>query len=150
MSDERIKGLQFGALVHDIGKIVIPAEILSKPGRLCEEEFNLIKMHPNLGYEILKDIPFPWPIARMVLEHHERIDGTGYPAGKKGGEILLESEILAVADVFEAMVSHRPYRASLGVEFSMREIDKQTGKAFEPEIVSALKCILQDGFQFES
>jgi len=138
-----------GALVHDIGKIVIPAEILSKPGPLYEEEFNLIKMHPKLGYEILKDVPFPWPIAQMALEHHERIDGSGYPMGKKDDDILIESKILSVADVFEAMVSHRPYRASLGIDFTINEIEKQTGKAFDPVIVQSLKNIIQQGFKFE-
>ena len=115
MSDDRIDGIRIAGIIHDIGKIYVPAEILSKPRRLSQIEFNLIKTHPQVGFDVLKAIDFPWPVAKIILQHHERLDGSGYPHNLSGGDILLEAKILGVADVVEAMASHRPYRPSLGV-----------------------------------
>lgn len=134
---ERIEGLRFGALIHDIGKIAVPAEILNRPGRLSELEFGLIKAHSEAGHDIVKDIPFPWPVAQMVHQHHERLDGSGYPQGLKGAEIMLEARILAVADVVEAMVAHRPYRAALGMEAALKELERGRGTLYDPDAVDA-------------
>jgi len=130
-----IQGINLGATIHDIGKIYIPAEILNRPGKLSEHEFGMIKSHPQVGYDIVSDVTFPWPIKEMILQHHERIDGTGYPQGLKGDEILLESKIIAVADVMEAITSHRPYRPSLGLEKGLEEIRRGAGSSYDPEIV---------------
>jgi PAS domain S-box-containing protein len=137
LSQERIEGILMAGTMHDIGKVSIPAEILSSPRRLTALEFSLIKTHAQSGYDILKDIKFSWPIARMVQEHHERMDGSGYPQGLKGIDILLESRILAVADVVEAMATHRPYRAALGVDLALREITENRGVLFDTEAVDA-------------
>jgi len=145
LSEEQIKGLRFSGYVHDIGKIAIPAEILSKPGKLTRHEFELIKTHSQQGYDVLKGIAFPWPIARAILEHHERIDGSGYPRGLRGEEISLEARILAVADTVEAMSSHRPYRAALGIEAAMREIQEQSGKRYDERVVAACLRLLRSG-----
>ncbi len=134
---DRIEGIRTAAAIHDIGKISVPSEILSKPVRLTDMEFSLIKLHPQSGYDILKDIEFPWPVARMVLEHHERVDGSGYPNGLKGEEILLESRIIALADVVEAIASHRPYRPALGIDLALSEIINHRGTQFDPEAVDA-------------
>ncbi|GAH90174.1 unnamed protein product [marine sediment metagenome] len=139
------------ALVHDIGKINIPAEILSKPSKLNEMELSLIKNHPKTGYDILKTIDFPWPVARIVLQHHERLDGSGYPQGLKGKKILLEAKIMGVADVVEAMSSHRPYRPSLGIDKALEEISQNRGIFYDPEVVDVcLKLFKEKGFKFES
>ena len=144
---DRIDGLRLGGIVHDLGKIHIPAEILSKPGRLSAIEFELIKSHPQAGYEILGGIEFPWPIAEMVLQHHERMDGTGYPQSFKGRAILLEARILAVADVMEAMSSHRPYRPGLGVDKALAEIERGRGTAYDMEVADAcLKLFREKGY----
>jgi PAS domain S-box-containing protein len=132
-----VEGIRFGGLIHDLGKIQIPAEILSKPSRLSRLELELIKTHPQSGHDILKGIEFPWPIALMVLQHHERLDGTGYPQGLKGDAIVLEARILAVADVVEAMSSHRPYRPGLGLDAALKEIEEKKGKWFDPAAVDA-------------
>jgi HD-GYP domain-containing protein (c-di-GMP phosphodiesterase class II) len=124
-------------LIHDVGKIHIPAEILSKPIRLTEVEWNLIKTHPRVGHDILKGIQFPWPVARIVLQHHERIDGSGYPEGVPGEDILLEARILAVADVVEAMASHRPYRPARALEEALQEIESNKGTLYDPDVVDA-------------
>ena len=143
---ERIEGLQLGAMIHDIGKIKIPADILTKPGRLTAIEFELIKSHPGTGYEILKDIAFPWPVAGIVHQHHERIDGSGYPQGLMGDQIIEEAKIVGVADVVEAMASHRPYRASLGVEAALAEIEAGRGIRYDEEIANAcLRLIKEKG-----
>ncbi len=148
LSEERIFALHLAGVVHDLGKISIPAEILSKPTRLNTIEYNFIKTHPQTGYDILKDIDFPWPIAQMVLQHHERMDGSGYPNGLKGDAILLEARILAVADVLEAMASHRPYRPGLGDDAAMQEIRKQRGTGFDADVVdAALQVLEQDGYR---
>lgn len=125
------------ATVHDLGKIQVPAEILSKPRGLNEMEFNFIKSHPLMGYNKLKDIDFPWPVAELVLQHHERLDGSGYPNGLKGKHILLEAKILDVADTVEAMGSNRPYRASLGIQAALDEITAGSGKHYDPQAVDA-------------
>ncbi len=139
LSEDQIEGIRMAGIVHDFGKIYVPAEILSKPGRLSEIEFSMIKMHPQAGYDILKTIDFPWPIAQVVFQHHERTDGSGYPSGLSSGNIILEARILAVADVVEAIASHRPYRPALGIDKALEEIAKNKGKLYDPKIVDA--CI---------
>ncbi len=141
--------LRFAGVLHDIGKIRIPASILSRPGELLETEFELIKTHSRIGFDILKRMPFPWRLADIVLQHHERLDGSGYPRGLTGGEILIEAGIIAVADVTEAMSAHRPYRAALGMDAAMEVLKKGKGAVFDPEVVGAcLKLIKEDGFKF--
>ncbi|MCX7974301.1 MAG: response regulator [Candidatus Aminicenantes bacterium] len=132
---EQIKAISIAGDIHDIGKISIPAEILSKPAKLSEVEYSLIKTHPQVGYEILKNVDFPWPIAQIVLQHHERLDGSGYPAGLSGDSILPEAKILAVADTVEAMASHRPYRPALGIDRALAEILKYKGILYDAEAV---------------
>jgi putative nucleotidyltransferase with HDIG domain len=134
-SDDRILGLRLAALLHDIGKISIPTEILNKSGPLRDVEWAMIKEHPATGYEILKDIPFSWPIAMIVQQHHERLDGSGYPLGARGDEILPEAKILAVADVVDAMISVRPYRAPAGVETALQQVEQCAGTLFDPDVV---------------
>ena len=147
-SEETCQTMQLVGLVHDIGKMSIPSQILSKPGKLSAIEFELIKTHAENGYEILKDVEFPLPIAEIIREHHERMDGSGYPQGLKGEEILIESRILAVADVLEAMASNRPYRASLGIEAAVSEIETHRGNLFDPEVVDAmLRLFREKGYQ---
>lgn len=147
---DAIDGIRVAGLIHDIGKISVPAEILSKPTKLTAMEFNIIKVHSEAGYNILKDIDFPWPIAHIVYQHHERLNGTGYPQGLKNGQILLEAKILTVADVVEAMASHRPYRAGLGIDFALDEIEKNKGVFYDPKIVDAcVKLFREKGFRFE-
>ncbi|MEK7750540.1 MAG: HD domain-containing phosphohydrolase, partial [Acidobacteriota bacterium] len=145
LSEERIHGLHLASVVHDLGKISIPAEILSKPGKLLPIEFLLVRGHAQAGYEILKDIDFPWPIATIVWQHHERFDGTGYPQGLKGEDILLESRIMAVADVVEAMGSHRPYRPSLGIEAALQEIERSRGIRYDPAVADACLKLFREG-----
>lgn len=146
---DRALGIHLAGTVHDLGKVSVPAEILVKPTRLSEVEFTLVKGHAQNGYEILKGVSFPWPIARMVREHHERLDGSGYPLGLKGEAILLESRILAVADVVEAMASHRPYRPGLGIDAALAEIVKGRGKVYHPEAVDAcLRLFREKDFRF--
>ncbi len=148
--EEKIEGARMAAMIHDIGKISVPAEILSKPGAITDIEFSLIKTHSQTGYDILKGINFPWPIAQMVFQHHERIDGSGYPSGLSGDEILLEAKILGVADVVEAMASHRPYRPSLGIRKALEEIQNNRGKLYAPEVVDAcLNVFKKNKFQFD-
>ncbi|KAF0164165.1 MAG: hypothetical protein FD157_2530 [Rhodocyclaceae bacterium] len=140
LTEDQVHGIRLAGLVHDLGKIQIPAEILSKPGKLSRIEFEMIKTHPEAGYDILKDVDFPWPIAQIVFQHHERLDGSGYPRGLQTNEILLEARIMAVADVVEAMASHRPYRPSLGIERALEEISANAGKYYDADAVRA--CIL--------
>jgi HD-GYP domain-containing protein (c-di-GMP phosphodiesterase class II) len=134
---DMIDGIHMAAAIHDLGKISVPAEILSKPTKLTNIEFNPIKTHSQSGYNILKDIDFPWPVARTVLEHHERMNGSGYPDGLTGDNILMESRILAVADVVESMASHRPYRSALGIDAALNEISKNKGILYDPEVSDA-------------
>ena len=151
LSKDQIEGIRTAAAIHDIGKISIPSEILSKPVRLTDMEFSLIKLHPQSGYDILKDIEFPWPVARMVLEHHERMDGSGYPNGLKGKGIMLESRIIALADVVEAIASHRPYRPALGIDLALAEIVNHRGTQFDPGAVDAcLRIFNKKNYHFIS
>ncbi|MCR4331384.1 MAG: PAS domain S-box protein [Sulfuricaulis sp.] len=150
LPQEVAEGIYMGCLIHDIGKIYIPAEILSRPGKLTAPEFEIIKCHPQVGYDIIKGIEFPWPVAKMILEHHERLNGSGYPQGLKGGEISLEARILAVADVVEAMASHRPYRPGLGVDKALEEISQNRETLYDPQAVDVcLRLFREKGFQFD-
>ncbi len=150
LTPECVEGLRLAGNIHDIGKLSIPAEILSKPTRLSKIEFSMIQSHAQIGHDILKDIDFAWPIARIIHQHHERLDGSGYPQGLKDGDILLESRILAVADVIEAMASHRPYRPSLGIDAALREIESGKGILFDPAVVSAcLTLFRKKGYVFK-
>ena len=137
LTKSQIDGLRIAAIVHDIGKINVPSEIMSKPGKLTSAEFDLIKTHPQAGFEILSTINFPWPVADIVLQHQERINGSGYPNKLKGNKILIEALIISVADVVEAIASHRPYRPSLGIDFALKEIDLQKGILFDKNVVEA-------------
>jgi putative nucleotidyltransferase with HDIG domain len=150
LPEDRVTGVLRGAEIHDIGKIYIPSEILSRPGRLSSTEFNLIKIHPQVGYDIIKEIDFPWPVASMILQHHERLDGSGYPNGLCGGDqIILEAKILAVADVVDAMISHRPYRAALGVEAALGEIVRHRGILYDEDVVDICVRLFRDNkFEF--
>lgn len=139
LPEDEIRGIHLAAVVHDLGKIQVPAELLVKPTRLDDVEFKLIQRHPQAGYDILKGIDFPWPIAELVRQHHERIDGSGYPRGLTGDELLIGAKILAIADVVEAMSSHRPYRAALGIETALEEIERNKGKFYDPAAADA--CI---------
>ena len=137
LDEDRIQGLRMAGYIHDLGKISIPAEILTKPSKLTDLEFGIIKTHAQVGYDILKSIEFPWPVAQMILQHHERMNGSGYPQGLADDEILLEARILAVADVVESMASHRPYRAALGIDIALEEITKNRGKLYDDDTVTA-------------
>jgi PAS domain S-box-containing protein/putative nucleotidyltransferase with HDIG domain len=144
----RAEGLRIAAYLHDLGKMRVPAEILAKPTGLTPEEFNLVKLHPQASYEMLRPLQFPWPLAEIARQHHERLDGSGYPQGLKDGQILLEAKILAVADTVEAMASHRPYRPGLGLEAALAEIEAGRGKLFEPAAVDAcLRLFRQKGYK---
>lgn len=150
LSNDQIDGLRMASAIHDIGKISVPAELLSMPGKLTDIQFNLIRIHAQTGHEILKDIDFIWPVGRMVLEHHERMNGSGYPQGLSGDKLLIESRIIAVADVVEAMVSHRPYRAGLGIDAALDEIAKNRGTLYDPEVVDAcLRIFNEKGYNIE-
>lgn len=144
LNNEQIEGIRTMGLLHDIGKIIVPAEVLSKPSSLTDYEFHFIKAHSKAGYDILKGIEFPFPVAEVILQHHERIDGSGYPAGLKRDDIMLEAKIIAVADVIESMASHRPYRPSLGIEFAIDEVVKNKGILYEPEVVEAAVYLLKE------
>jgi PAS domain S-box-containing protein len=147
---DKIEGLQVLSFLHDIGKIVVPAEILSRPGKISAIEFNLIRAHPEIGYSILKDLDFPWPVAQAVLQHHERLDGSGYPARLTAQAIIQEARILAVADVVEAMASHRPYRPALGITMALDEISKHQGKLFDSDVVTAcIQLFKKHDFDFQ-
>jgi putative nucleotidyltransferase with HDIG domain len=150
LTEEQINGLRLAGMLHDIGKLAVPSEILSKPTRLSDAEFTIIKTHPRIASDILKAIEFPWPIAEIVLEHHERIDSSGYPQGLSDKNILLEARILAVADVVEAISSHRPYRPAYSLEYTLEEISKNKGVIYDAEIVDiCLKLFKEKGFHFE-
>jgi HD-GYP domain-containing protein (c-di-GMP phosphodiesterase class II) len=141
--EDRLTALRMASMVHDIGKISIPSRILVKPGRLSDEEFELIKTHPDTGYAILKDIPFDWPIAEIMRQHHEKLDGSGYPLGLKGDEILPESRVLAVADIVEAMASDRPYRSGIPLDVVLNEIERQAGLLLDADAVRACLRLFQ-------
>lgn len=144
LEPNRINGLRMASMIHDLGKISIPTEILTKPTKLTKIEFEIVKTHAEAGYEILKDIAFPWPIARIVWEHHEKIDGSGYPRHLKGDDLLTESKILTVADVVEAMASHRPYRPSLGLQDALEEITRNRGILYDADAVAACLTLFEE------
>lgn len=145
---DEIEGIRIAASIHDIGKLSIPAEILSKPIKLSDLEFSLIKEHARRGFEMLRDVESPWPLAEIVFQHHERMDGSGYPRNLKGEEICLEARILAVADVVEAMATHRPYRAGLGIDAAMNEIEKNSGIFYDQAVAGAcLRLFREKGFK---
>jgi putative two-component system response regulator len=147
---DQVESIGLAGLIHDLGKIAVPSEILSKPGKLTDIEYSLMKVHPQAAYDILKDIDFPWPLSVVVFQHHERLDGSGYPQGLKGKEnILLEARILAVADVFEAMASHRPYRPALGKETALKELIRGKGSLYDTEAVDACVKVISSG-RFDS
>ena len=141
----RQEGLRIAGYLHDVGKIIIPSEILTKPGKLTAIEYMLVKAHPQAAFDVLKEAEFPWPIARVALEHHERLDGSGYPQGLKGGDILFESRIVAVADVIEAMSSHRPYRPGFGIDAALAEIERRRGTAYDADVADATLRLFREG-----
>ena len=147
----RLEGLRVAGQLHDVGKVSVPAEILSKPTELTQIEFALVKSHPETGHVILREIEFPWPVATIVLQHHERMDGSGYPSGLRGEEVLLEARILAVADTVEAMASHRPYRAAFGIAEALAEVARGSGSSFDAGVASACQALFaEDGFQWDA
>ncbi len=147
---DKIEAMGTAALIHDIGKINIPASILARPGKISKIEFDMIKTHSQVGYDMIKRIEFPWPIADIILQHHERIDGSGYPKGLKGKDIKFEAKILAVADVVEAMASHRPYRPALGIDKALKEIKQGRGKLYDPKAVDAcVRLFTKKKFDFD-
>ena len=149
LPEEKFDGLRMAGIIHDLGKIAVPAEILSKPGRITEAEFSIIKSHPQVAYDILKEIEFPWPIAQIVLQHHERMEGSGYPQGLSGADMYQEARIIAVADVVEAMASHRPYRPALGIDVALEEISQNKGAIYDSEVADAcLKLFKEKEFKF--
>jgi len=134
--------------VHDIGKIAVPSEILTKPTKLNDIEMQLMRIHPQVGYDIIKHVPFPLPVAEIIYQHHERMDGSGYPRGLKGDEILPESRVLAVADVIESMATHRPYRAARGIEEALTEVERHAGTRFDAEVSqAAIRLFREKGYQ---
>ena len=144
LSKDKIEGIRVAGTLHDLGKISVPGDILSSPGKLSEIEFDLIKSHPEVGYNILKTIDFGWPVAQIVLQHHEKMDGSGYPKGISGEEILLEARILAVADITEAMSSHRPYRPALAIDEALTELTQKNGTVYDPNVVEAFSSLLNN------
>ena len=150
LNDKEVEAIRIAALIHDVGKVNIPASILSKPGKLTDIEFEMIKTHPQLSYNMLKKIEFPLPIGDIILQHHEKIDGSGYPRGLKGKDIMIEAKILTVADVVEAMSSHRPYRPALGIDVAVDEIKNNKGKLYDPAVAdSCIKVVTKRGFKFD-
>ncbi|MEI8371178.1 MAG: HD-GYP domain-containing protein, partial [Planctomycetia bacterium] len=148
LDDDRREGLAFAGEVHDIGKVAVPAEILTKPAALNDIEFTLVKLHAETGREILSGIHFSQPVAEIVVQHHERMDGSGYPAGLKGDEIMLEARILAVADVVEAMASHRPYRPGFGLDVALAEVHEGAGTRYDGDVVASCERVFAEGFVF--
>jgi HD-GYP domain-containing protein (c-di-GMP phosphodiesterase class II) len=144
-TDEQICGIRITGEVHDIGKIAVPGDILSKPGKLSAEEFSIVKTHPQVAYDILRNLDFPWPVAETVLQHHERLNGSGYPKGISGKDIILEARILCVADVIESMVSHRPYRPALGKEKALYEIMQNRGILYDPTVADVCSKLSNNG-----
>jgi HD-GYP domain-containing protein (c-di-GMP phosphodiesterase class II) len=149
LSQQDIEGVYFAGLIHDVGKIGIPAEILNKPGKLSPLEYQLIQTHSQVGHDIIKGVNFPWPIGQIILQHHERLDGSGYPNHLKGDEILTEARILAVADVLDAMLSHRPYRPALGLDATLSHLEAGKSRLYDPVAVDAcLAVVRRPGFSF--
>lgn len=150
LSADRVQAVCVAGMLHDIGKVRIPVAILNRSGELLAAEYEMIKIHPHIGYELLKEIPFPWPVAQFVLQHHEKLDGSGYPQGLRGDEILPEARILAVADVAEAKSSYRPYRPALGVAKAMDDILRSRGIRYDADVVDICRRLfLEEGFAFE-
>lgn len=145
LPQEKIDAIRMAGAIHDLGKIAVPAEILSKPGKLNESEFRLIKTHPQVGYDILKTVDFPWPVAKIVHQHHERMDGSGYPQGLSGEDILIEARIIGVADVIEAMNSHRPYRSAFQIDEALKEISRNKGVLYDSDAVDACLKLFKEG-----
>lgn len=145
LDEDDCYGLRMASVIHDLGKITVPAGILAKPGRLSELEYELVKNHVQAGYDILKRIEFPWPLANIILQHHERLDGSGYPQGLKGDAIMIQARILAVADVIETIASHRPYRPSLGIQRAVDEITNHNGTRYDSNVVSVFLHLIEDG-----
>jgi putative nucleotidyltransferase with HDIG domain len=145
LNNEQIEALYMAAMVHDLGKVAVPAEILTKPSRLTDLEMKMVQGHAESGYQILKDIPFPYPIAEMVYQHHERLDGSGYPRGLAGDAICLEARILAIADTIEAMATHRPYRPGKGLSMAMSEVMVEAGSKLDQRIADAAFELYEDG-----
>lgn len=150
LSEEQITAVRVAGLLHDIGKIAIPSEVLTKPAKLSFYEYEIVKDHAKAGYDILRKIDFPWPIAQIVYQHHERMDGSGYPQGLKGSDILLEAQIVAVADVVEAMASHRPYRPSRGIVEAICEINRHRRTSYDDRVVAACIKVFESGFVFKN
>lgn len=150
LSNDKIEAISTAAIIHDIGKINIPPSILARPGKISDLEYTMIKTHPQLGYEMIKGIEFPWPIADIILQHHERLNSSGYPNGLKDKDILLEAKIIAVSDVVEAMSSYRPYRPALGIGEALKEIKKNKGKFYDPGVVDVcIRLFKKKGFKFD-
>lgn len=149
LPQNKIDGTRIASLIHDIGKVNLPTEIITKPDKLIEVEFNLVKNYPRVGYDILRKVDFPWPIAEIVLQHQEKIDGSGYPRGLKGDEIYIEARILGVANVVEAMTSYKSYRPALSIDEALTEITKNKNILFDPEVVdTCTKLFKEKGFKF--
>lgn len=149
LTDDQIRCIELAGILHDIGKIRIPTAVINRPGTLLASEHNMLKIHPQVGHDLLKTIPFPWPVADVVLQHHERLDGSGYPAGLTGDKIMLEARILAVADVTEAQSSFRPYRPALGIEAALAEIAAHSGTRYDPQVVEVCRRLFKEqGFGF--
>ena len=149
LPQDKIEGIRIASLVHDIGKVNLPTEIVSKPSKLVEVEFNLVKNYPKVGYDILKKVDFPWPVAEIVFQHQEKIDGSGYPRGLKGDEICIEAKILGVANVVEAMSSYKSYRPALSIDEALAEIAENKNILFDPEVVdTCTKLFKEKGFKF--
>jgi len=144
LTSDQIESIRIAALIHDIGKIRIPDAILSRPGPLLQSEFDLIRIHPQVGYDLVKHIPFPWPVAKFILQHHEKLDGSGYPNGLKGDEIYTEAKIICVADVAEAMNSHRPYRPALGIDITEGELINNKNILFDSQIVDICMSLISN------
>ncbi|MBE9502587.1 MAG: HD-GYP domain-containing protein [Proteobacteria bacterium] len=150
LPDEQVEGIFLGALIHDIGKIAVPAEILSRPGKLQEEDINYLKIHCHKGYEILKPVDFPWPIAQIALQHHEHLDGSGYPQGLQGGEILPEARIVCVADVVDAMTSHRPYSPAISLQEALISLSAKAGSWYDTDAVEACMELFRGGYRIDA
>jgi PAS domain S-box-containing protein/putative nucleotidyltransferase with HDIG domain len=146
LTDECVEGIFLGALIHDIGKIAVPSEILSRPGKLLDEDFNYLKIHCRKGYEILHAVSFPWPVAEIALQHHEHLDASGYPQGLKGGDILLEARIVCVADVVESLTSHRPYRPAYPIDEALASINLRSGQWYDQRVVNACNQLFETGY----
>lgn len=143
LDEKVIEGIKLGSMLHDIGKVMVPMEILNRPGHLTKPEFEIIKTHPNVGYDIVEKVEFIWPIGEMILQHHERLDGSSYPNGLVGDEIILEAIIIAVADVLEAITSHRPYRPARGLDKAIEVLSEGRGKVFDAQVVDACMSLIK-------